>query len=314
MYNRLSLHQLDLFCTVVDHGSYVEAAKRLNVTQPALSLQVKALQNALGVSLLVRKGNRLFLTESGRIVYQYGRDILALEDRLRTALQELVNPQESQLAVGSNRAFGFQLDPLIARFTRDVDQHMQISVVYKDTESLYSGVANQLLDLGIVTRDESIPVPPGLEARPLCQDTWRLVSRSDAPWVSDHTSLGRDLFAAAPLIGPVKPSPHWRIVRQLLTRSGVHDNDCTVRLRLQDLESIKQMVLRGLGIAFLPYAAVRGELASGQLCEFNFPDGFHPPLEFLLITREPPQSRPALQRFVDYLYEHSRPPSEEADN
>ncbi|MCL6592550.1 MAG: LysR family transcriptional regulator [Alicyclobacillus sp.] len=314
MYNRLSLHQLDLFCTVVDHGSYVEAAKRLNVTQPALSLQVKALQNALGSPLLVRKGNKLFLTESGRIVYQYGRDILALEDRLRTALQELVNPRESQLAVGSNRAFGFQLDPLIARFAGEVDHNIQVSVVYKDTESLYSGVANQLLDLGIVTRDESIPIPPGLEVRPLCRDTWRLVSRCDPPWVARHKFIGRDLFAVAPLIGPVKPSPHWRIVHQLLARSGVRDSDCTVRLRLQDLESIKQMVLRGLGIAFLPYAAVSSELASGQLCEFNFPDGLHPPLEFLLITREPPHSRPALQRFVEYLYENTQLPSGEADN
>ncbi|MFB5188787.1 LysR family transcriptional regulator [Alicyclobacillus fastidiosus] len=300
MSEHLSLHQLELFRSVVDHGSYVEAAKELMITQPALSLQVKSLQNFLSTALFERKGNHLYLTDTGRIAYEFAQDILALEQKLITTVDELMQHDQGNLAIGSNRPFGrYFLPHIIAQYMGKLDE-IQISVVYKDTETIYNQVLNKILDVGVVTSDETVPLPSGLRATMLRHDHWCLVCSSQSPW-AQHVEIARHLFQSIPLISAVTHSTHWKLIQQILRNLGISDEDYTIRLRMEDLESIKIVVLEGLGMAFLPYTSVRQELANGQLVEFSFPDLRHPPLDCVIVTQNNLALRPTVQRFVDFL-------------
>lgn len=300
MNEHLNLHQLELFCAVVDHGSYVDTAKDLMMTQPALSLQVKSLQSFLSATLFERRGNRLYLTEAGRITYEFAKDILAMEEKLKHSLTELNQGDQGNLSIGSSRPFGRYILPHLVATYLQAFEKVNVSVVYKDTEAVYEQVLNRILDIGIVTSDESVPLPAGLQATLLRHDYWCLVSSTHAPW-ANHREIRPSLFQDAPLISAVTHSTHWKLIQNILRHLDIQEGDYTIRLRMEDLESIKVVVQKGLGMAFLPHTAVARELESGQLVEFAFPDGRYPPLDCVVVTQTKAPLRPTVQKFLDYL-------------
>ncbi|WP_026961608.1 LysR family transcriptional regulator [Alicyclobacillus herbarius] len=301
MNEHLSLHQLELFCAVVDHGSYVNAARELMMTQPALSLQVKSLQKALGTQLFERRGNRITLTETGRTTYEFAQNLLTLEHHLKTTVQDLMQSRHGTISIGSSRPFGRYFVPLVISEFLQLHDGIDVSVIYKDTETIYNHVLNRILDVGIVTSDEVVPLPDRLNAIKLRHDYWCLVSNADQPW-SKASQIDKELFQRAPLITAVAHSTHWKLIQKILDTLGIAPFDYRIRLRMEDLESIKVVVQHGLGIAFLPYTAVRNELANGQLIEFQFPNG-RPPLNCVIITLNSQHYRPAVQRFMEFLLE-----------
>ncbi|MCL6598123.1 MAG: LysR family transcriptional regulator [Alicyclobacillus macrosporangiidus] len=301
MNDHLSLHQLKLFCAVVENGSYVDTAKQLMMTQPALSLQVKSLQMALGTRLFERRSNRLVLTETGRLTYELARNILALEQRLKSTVKDLMHADHGSISIGSFRPFGRYFIPYIVSEYLQQFEYVDVSVVYKDTETIYNHVLNRILDVGVVASDDAVPVPPGLRTTKLRHDHWCLVSSPDRPWIEPRR-IDKALFQRAPLITAVSHSTHWKLIQKILSNLGLRPSDYTIRLRMDDLESIKVVVLRGLGIAFLPYTSVQSELATGRLVEYPFPDG-HPPLNCVIVTLDSRSSRPTVQRFVEFVLE-----------
>lgn len=307
MEGHLSLHQLELFCAVAEHGSFVEAARRLYLTQPSLSGQVKALERVLGVKLFERRYGRTVLTEAGRISYDFAQNLLTLERRFRAAVEDFVKPEFGTLAIGSSRPFGRNVIPdVVSEFVRAHEQ-VEVSVVYKDTEALYQELLNRTLDVGVVTGDASIPVPPGLEAVTLPYDHWTLVASKDAPW-AQHPCLEPELFAQAPLITGVQHSTHWKLIQKLLADLGLRPGDYTVRLRMEDLDAIKVTVLGGLGIAFLPFSLVQDEIRRGELVAFAFPRE-EPPLHCVIVAMPQSQLRPTVSHFVEFLLSRLRGPA-----
>ncbi|WAH35642.1 LysR family transcriptional regulator [Alicyclobacillus dauci] len=302
MDERLSLHQLELFCSVVDHGSYVETAKDLMMTQPALSLQVKSLQTALSTKLFERRGNRMYLTETGKMTYDFAVDILSLEKKLRSTIMEMNDCDHGNLSIGSNRPFGRYFLPSLITSYMEAYENVQVSVVYKDTETIYSQMSNKILDVGVVTSDDTVPVPSDLNATMLRHDHWCLVCSRNSPW-SNYGVIDKSLFEAAPLVSAVTHSTHWKLIQKILINLGITDGQYHIRLRMEDLESIKYVVLKGLGIAFLPHTAVRRELENKQLIEFPFPDGTHPALNCVIVTQRSGKLRPTVQNFLDFLLE-----------
>lgn len=301
MNDHLSLHQLELFCAVVDHGSYVATAKQLMVTQPAVSLQVKALQTTLGTQFFERKNNRMNLTQTGRITYEFAQNLLALEQQLKKTVEGVMKSEQGEISIGSARPFGKYFIPLIVSEFLQEHERMDVSVVFNDTETIYNQVLNRILDVGVVTSDEALPLPPGLHATELRHDYWCLVSAVDRPW-SDVSRISKQLFARAPFITAVSHSPHWKLIHNILTSIELEPTDYQIRLRMEDLEAIKVVVQHGLGIAFLPYSSVKNELTSGQLMEFAFPDE-HPSLNCVIVTMDHMKNRPAVQRFTSFLSE-----------
>src|SRR3954452_14176351 len=107
----VNLHQLQLFCCVVEAGSYTQAAKNLFITQPALSLQIKSLEKKLGAKLFIRKGNNIELTKAGNLVKQYAYKLLNLDKQLHSSMKELLSGETGQITIGINRPFGRYLLP-----------------------------------------------------------------------------------------------------------------------------------------------------------------------------------------------------------
>src|ERR671930_1377 len=147
----MDTHQLVAFCAVVERKSFSQAAERLGVTQPAVSLQIRSLEQRLGRQLLDRSGRRVEPTEAGLRLYASAQRLLQLEEQL---LEEVASGDEGvvggTLELGASTGPGGSVVPvLLCEFqTRYPDVHVRLTVL--DTQTIVDQVADRELELGIV--------------------------------------------------------------------------------------------------------------------------------------------------------------------
>ncbi|WP_206922421.1 LysR family transcriptional regulator [Alicyclobacillus suci] len=301
MDDPLKLSQLQLFCSVVENGGYTRAAEHLNMTQPAVSQQVRILERQLDARLFVRRGNQVLLSEVGKVVYEYAQNMLRLDSRLRAAVQSLSSKENETVVLGSNRPFGRYLLPnILAEYCKKFP-NAKVDVHYANSEEICEQVLNNMVDIGLVTWDPSIELPPRLTSRVMRNDPWCLVAASHSSWAREHTTISRALFETAPLITAVEGSTNWKIVQRMLSELDIGMEDYHVRLRLDDIESMKHIVLQGLGIAFLQLSAIQQELQDGHLFSFQFPAGYQPVQSYIIVTKTKGHITPSAAQLMNYL-------------
>src|SRR6266508_6370009 len=147
----MDTRQLQAFCAVVEKKSFSQAAEQLGVTQPAVSLQVRALEQRLGQSLLDRSGRRVEPTEAGRRLYRSAQRMLALEEQLLADLGgEAGGELSGRLEIGASTGPGGTVLPtLLCEFQqRHPGIHVALSV--SDTQRVVEQVARRELELGVV--------------------------------------------------------------------------------------------------------------------------------------------------------------------
>jgi LysR family transcriptional regulator, transcriptional activator of nhaA len=273
---QLNLHHLRLFRAVASDGTLTGAARALNLSQSALSSQIKALEVSLGQDLFERRGRGLVLTEAGRIALDHAEAIFRTADDLAATLRETGRTRRA-LRVGAlatlSRNFQMQfLRPLIAR--------ADVEVV------LRSGSQEELLrDLEALALDVILTnVAPARDAT----SHW-LVHRLDEQPVSligtparvgPKASL-RDLLALQPLIVPTRETGLRAAFDALAARLQVTP---IYAAEVDDMAMIRLLARADAGLAVIPPIVVRDELQSGVLVEASRLDGIGE--TFFAVTRE----------------------------
>src|SRR6187549_107416 len=146
----MDTRQLAAFCEVVERRSFSEAAQRLGVTQPAVSQQVRALEQRLGAQLLDRSGRRVEPTEAGLRLYRGAQRMLALEEQLLDELAEPDAPLHGTLELGASTGpAAIVLPLLLCEFQRE-NTELRVELSVFDTQSVVELIADRRLELGIV--------------------------------------------------------------------------------------------------------------------------------------------------------------------
>src|SRR5512135_2350318 len=146
----MDTRQLAAFCAVVERRSFSQAAERLGVTQPAVSLQIQALEKRLGTKLLDRSGRRVEPTEAGLRLYRGAQRLLALEEQVLGELAEPEGPLQGTLELGASTGPASVVLPvLLCEFQGDNPQ-LRVELSVSDTQSVVERVADRRLELGIV--------------------------------------------------------------------------------------------------------------------------------------------------------------------
>jgi DNA-binding transcriptional LysR family regulator len=146
----MDLRHLLTLRTVVDKGSFSHAAEELGVSQPAVSFQIRSLEERLGHRLLDRSGRRVTLTDAGRVVDGYARRILAMEDDLEREISELSDHMAGPLVMGSSTGPGELLLPRLLGGFKAANPEVEISLVVQDTQTVCERVLEDDLELGVV--------------------------------------------------------------------------------------------------------------------------------------------------------------------
>src|SRR6202022_2981472 len=260
----MELYPLKVFLTVAGEKSFSRAAEKLLRTQPAVSLAIQKLESDLQEKLIDRTGKDLLLTDAGRIVHDYARRFENLEADLENALAELPDNSAGRLSVGANESTSLYLLGHIERYRR-----LYPKVKVQVRRSFSSKIPAQLIDgdleLGAISYD---PEDERLVSMVIYTDHLAFVVSPKHRFANrDEVSineLGMETFVAHNVL-----SPYRAVVLKEFLKYKVPLN---MDVEMPTVETIRRMVQRNEGVAFLPRMCVEQEVEQKALCEVRGPE------------------------------------------
>ena len=255
----MDLTLLQWFETVAEERSFSRAGQKLFRSQPAISLAVKRLEADLGVLLIDRSTRTLHLTDAGREVSAYAKRFLALERKMRLALSELRNLRAGKLTIGANESTALYLLGHVEAFRR---RHRGIHVELRRSLSsrIPEAVLEGSLELGAISYD---PGDPRLKIYRLYEDRLTFVVSPEHQFAARRDisieELGEETFIAHNVVSPYRA----RVIETFRR----HQVPLNMAIEMPTIETIRRLVQRNLGVAFLPKMCVEQQIRSGALCE-----------------------------------------------
>lgn len=294
----MNLHQLEIFYAVARRRSVTGAAMELNLTQPAVSLQVRALERQCGVVLFERGGARFRLTQAGEALYRCAVSMLHTRDEARRLMDELGAATKGKLVLGGNTTGGMYLLPRVIRAFRHQFPETEITLQVDATERLYESALQNVLDLGLVggpTTDRRFGVEP------VCLDNVVLIVSPGHRFATTGTVTLKEL-KSEPCVLPQLGSRTRQLVERRLKAAGV---TLRIVMQLPGTEAVKKAVEANLGIGFVSSYAVEREAALGDLRLIGI-DGFRITRDMELIYRRQKYFSPVAQRFREFIHTFGR--------
>ena len=259
----MDTRQLAAFCAVVERRSFSQAAERLGVTQPAVSLQVRALEKRLGTQLLDRSGRRVEPTESGWRLYRGAQRLLALEEQI---VSDVVSSAEGDLTgdlvLGASTGPAAIVVPVLLCEFQRANPGVRVFLTVSDTHTVVEQVAERELELGIVGASRR---HRGVRFEPFFSDDVILACPPGHRFAGRTVTL--EELCEESLILMQEGAGVRQIVEDALRRRGVRLRDLDVRLELGLQESVRRAVEAGYGVTFISRTAVESDLEAGTLAE-----------------------------------------------
>ena len=259
----MDTRQLHAFCEVVARKSFSQAAERLGVTQPAVSLQVRALEKRLGTQLLDRSGRRVEPTEAGLKLYRSAQRLLQLEEEILAELaDEATGELDGTFGIGASTGpGGVVLAPLLCEFAQ-IHPHLHVQPFVFDTQTVVERVADRSLELGVVG---AAPRHRAVEYEPFLRDTVILACPPGHRFAGK--TIGIDDLKSEQLILMQEGAGVRQMIEDELRRAGTRLRDLDVQLELGLQESVTSAVRAGYGVTFISRSSVETDLAAGTLVE-----------------------------------------------
>ncbi|MBI4028474.1 MAG: LysR family transcriptional regulator [Verrucomicrobia bacterium] len=290
----MELRQLLAFKRIAELRSYTRAAESLSLTQPAISHQLRLLEEDMGQKLLEMNGRMATLTLAGETFLPFVERILEAIEGSKRAMETINTGERGSLtiaAIGSSTVY--VLPHLLYKFRV---AHPQIDIILRTAggDEIRDLVAHNQVDIGIV--GSHVPISE-FATLPLFKD--KIV-----PFVNAGHPLARKRRVTFAEIArePLIQLGTWRSWRNYVL-SIFHQVGATpsIRLQLDSIDAVKRMVERGLGFTIIPHTAAREEVAEGKLAALNPIDV--PPLtrEVLMIRRKQKTFSRSQQLFIDFL-------------
>jgi DNA-binding transcriptional LysR family regulator len=295
----MDTRQLAAFCAVVERKSFSQAAERLGVTQPAVSLQIRSLEQRLGRQLLDRSGRRVEPTEAGLRLYASAQRLLALEESL---LEDLAEDEEGTLTgtleLGASTGPGGTVVPLLLCEFQEQHPDVRVRLTVSDTQTVVDRVAERELELGIVGAGRR---HRGVVFEPFFRDEVVLACPPEHRFAGQTISL--DQLSTEPLIVMQEGAGVRQVIEDELRKAGKRLRDLDVRLELGLQESARSAVLAGHGVTFISRLAIEADLAAGRLATARV-RGLDPVREIFLARAGGRSETRAARAFIAYAREH----------
>ena len=287
--------QLAAFCAVVERKSFSQAAERLGVTQPAVSLQIRSLEQRLGTQLLDRSGRRVEPTEAGLRLYATAQRLLALEEQL---LADVVGDADTSLTgtleLGASTGPGGTVVPVLLCEFRDLHPELHVRLSVSDTQTVVDQVAGRDLELGIVGAARR---HRGVVFEPFFRDEVVLACPPGHRFAGKTVSL--DQLRNERLIVMQEGAGVRQVIEDELRSVGVRLRELDVRTELGLQESVRSAVAAGHGVTFISRTALESDLASGTIATARV-RGLDPVREIFLVRATGRSETRAAREFVEF--------------
>ena len=289
-------HKLKVFCTVAETKSFSKTSEIIHLTQPAVSLQIQALEEIYETKLFDRSSSTVTLTPSGEVLYKYAKAILDLYATAEKVIGELTGLVKGSISIGASSTIGNYLLPgVITDFKRThlkIKIHLLVGNTKRVVELLNSGNIDLGLVEGEVTRQK-------IQVDKLISDELLLVVPAHHPWAKKkEVSIGE--LTKEPFILREGGSGTRQMIEKFLSGHGVSAQDLKISMMLGSTEAIKAAVENGLGVSIISRWSARKETKYGTLSLLRIKEQ-KMVREFSLITNKGVILSHAVDEFLTYL-------------
>ncbi len=253
----MNLDQIRNFYEVAVHKSFTLAAEKLYRTQPAISTQVRLLEEELGQKLFDRIGKKVCLTQAGELLLGYAERLLRLHDEAKLAITELNATPKGKVLIGANEATCIYVLPQLFTVFKEKYPEVQISIYRNFSKKVVDKILENQLDFGIVT----LPVQErDLHLMPIAEDELWLITSPTHP-LANRVSVALEQVVTYPFIFHKAGTTRERLMKQF----GPLWEKLNISMELASIETIKKFVSIGMGISIVPKSYVADEIERGTL-------------------------------------------------
>ncbi len=263
---QINLNHLRIFYYAAKEKNLTKAAEALFVTQPAVTMQIKALEQYLDTALFRKRGKVLELTDQGSMLFNYAEKIFRVVDEMEHALKGFASLTDGSLIIGTTRSFARHLMPRLLSRYQEKFPGIKVSLEVGSSSEIAEGVAKFKYDLGIVGR---IPLPNKVKAVPYTPEEFCLVVSPDHRFAKREVISCRELQNEPIIIRePGSGSRHF-----MLSFLASHGVTPSVLVEAGSVEFIKEYIIQGRGISFLYKPEIQLEAKMGLLKPLELVEG-----------------------------------------
>ncbi len=288
--------RLQVFYTVAKMLSFTKAAESLHMTQPAVTFQVRQLEEHFNTRLFDRTHNRISLTEAGKKVYGFADSIFQLYAEMENAVREITGEVSGALIIGASTTIAeYMLPALLGDFKAeypDVVIHLKVS----NSEGVVHMVENNDIDLGVVEAPVS---NKNLVVEVCCMDQLVVITPPGHPLAKQKQVHIQDLFDY-PFICREEGSGTREVIAECLARESCNEGELRISMELGSPEAVKGAVEAGMGVSIMSQATIAKELRLGTLEAVPLTPVLERPFSFVL------QKQKFRHRVMDELLEFVR--------
>jgi LysR family transcriptional regulator, low CO2-responsive transcriptional regulator len=277
----MEILQLETFLAVATYGGFHRAAEALRISQPAVSARISTLEESLGTRLFEREHGKFSLSLAGKALRPHAEQLLRQVAIARQAVHELHPIAGGPLSIAASLSICTYLLPEVLKKHQESHPRVAVSVRSGNSAQVLKMVLDGEVELGLARSLNH----PEVETIQLRDDPLILVGHPGHPAMA-RRKLRLDELESMLIISYDRGSSDWTLMNGLFRRDGLLPN---IVLEVETIEACKRMVLRKLGLAFLPQIAVVEELRRGRLCPLEITDAepLRRSLDVILPRRRP---------------------------
>jgi LysR family transcriptional regulator, transcriptional activator of the cysJI operon len=257
----LNFHQLHIFYTVAERGSFSAAAQALQMTQPAVTMQVQSLEDYFGTKLLQRSTKRIELTEAGRALMPYAQRSIDLIRDTETQMSKFTKHLKGRLQLGASLTIGEYILPrLLGPFGQEFP-HIAISMKVMNTAQIMEEIINHQLNFGLI---EAPVNHPDMHMEAVMSDELKLIVGKEHP-LAGKREVELEEAMRYPIVLREQGSGTRLVMEEQLRAKQMNVSDLKIVMELGSTGAVKSAVEAGLGISFVSSSSVKHEVALGLI-------------------------------------------------
>jgi len=296
-FKNITIQQMEAIILLVEEGSFSRAAKRMLLTQPALTKNIKNAEDCLGVRLANRSSAGISMTPEGKILYDYARRMVRLRDEAKEKVLALNKKTGGNIYLSASTIPATYILPRALSDFNKTNADIHIYIKTADSEEAMNMVLDNEVEMGVIGKK---PLNKKLATETLWKDRLALVVSKDHAWCKKKSVTLPELLKE-PFVVREKGSATKELFESYLKKSkSISLAQFNICGELGSSEAVKEAVIAGWGVSVISIHAVSRELSQGLLCEIPL-QGYSMERNFYLIYRRQFDFRPFHKTFINFI-------------
>ncbi len=296
-FKNITLQQMEALICLAEEGSFSLAAKKMHLTQPALTKSIRNAEDYLGARLVNRSSTGITLTPEGKILYDYARRMIKLRDEAKEKITSLGANTGGNIYIGASTIPATYILPRVLAALRQKNPEITVNIKTADSEEVMNMVLAGEVEMGIIGKK---PVNKKLSSKKLWKDNLNLVVSRTHPWSVKKAVLMKDLLNEPFVLREKGSATRDFLESYLKEEKSVNLSQFNVCAEMGSSEAVKESVIAGLGVSIISSHAVAREIAQGLLAEITI-QGCRMERNFYFIYRYNFDFRPMHKTFAEFL-------------